>query len=113
DFMLGFVSRTLGDDDINVDVLFDDQLFVVTSTQSRWAQRRKIRLAELANEPWILGPPDNAVRALVVEAFRARGLAAPRDKVTSQRISCAVAHHQHLHEAHCRWWARRASGLAR
>jgi DNA-binding transcriptional LysR family regulator len=86
DFMLGFVSRAMGDDDVNVDVLFDDQLFVVAGTQSRWAQRRKIELAELASEPWILGPPDNAVRALIVEAFRARGLAAPRDKVTSHSM---------------------------
>lgn len=85
DLMLGIVSRAVGGDDTNVDILFDDQLVVVAGTQSRWAPRRKIALAELANEQWIL-PADNAVRALVVEAFRARGLAAPRDKVTSHSM---------------------------
>jgi len=62
-------------------------LFVVAGTQSPWACRRKVTLAELANEPWILGPPDNAVRSLVVETFRARGLPAPRDKVTSHSMA--------------------------
>jgi DNA-binding transcriptional LysR family regulator len=85
DLMLGIVSRAVGGDDTNVDILFDDQLVVVAGAQSRWGRRRKIALAELANEPWIL-PPDNAVRALVVEAFRTRGLEGPRDKVTSHSM---------------------------
>jgi DNA-binding transcriptional LysR family regulator len=48
---------------------------------------RKITLAELANESWILGPPNNAVRSLVTDAFRAHGLAAPRDKISSHSMS--------------------------
>jgi DNA-binding transcriptional LysR family regulator len=85
DLMLGIISRASSSEDTNVDVLFDDQLVVVAGTQSRWGQRRKIELAELAHEPWIL-PADNAVRALIVEAFRTRGLAGPRDKVTSHSM---------------------------
>ena len=83
DLMLGFVSGPTGDDDFDIEVLFEDQLLVVSSTQSKWARRRKIALDELAGEPWILGTSRNAVRSIVADAFRKRGLALSREKVTS------------------------------
>ena len=64
-------------DDFNVEVLFDDPLVVVAGKQSRWARRRKIDLAELVDEPWILSPPGTWSYERVAEAFRARGLGAP------------------------------------
>jgi DNA-binding transcriptional LysR family regulator len=87
DLMLGRISKPFADDEINIHTLFDDRLFVVASTESRWARRRKIALAELVDEPWILAPPNNLVRVLFVEAFHAHGLQAPRAKVTSNSIN--------------------------
>ena len=63
--------------DVNVEVLFDDHLVVTAGLQSRWASRRKIDLAELLAEPWILGSPSTANYAHIAEAFRARGLGVP------------------------------------
>ena len=83
DLMLGFVSGPAGDDDFDIEVLFEDQLFVVCGAQSKWARRRKIALDELDGEPWILGTPANAVRSIVADAFRKRGLVLSREKVTS------------------------------
>jgi DNA-binding transcriptional LysR family regulator len=65
-------------DDLNVEVLFDDHLVVAAGMRSPWAHRRKIDLAELVNEPWILATPDTGPYRIVSEAFRARGLGAPR-----------------------------------
>ena len=67
-----------GGDDLNVEVLFDDRLVVAAGMRSRWARRRKIDLAELVNEPWILAKPDTGPHRIVSEAFRARGLGPPR-----------------------------------
>jgi DNA-binding transcriptional LysR family regulator len=64
--------------DLNVEVLFDDHLVVVAGKCSRWARRRKIDLAELVNEPWILATPDSGPHRIVSEAFRARGLGTPK-----------------------------------
>ena len=50
DLALGFVSGPTRDDDFNIEVLFEDQLFVVTGAQSKWARRRKISLDDLAGE---------------------------------------------------------------
>ena len=65
-------------DDLNMEVLFDDHLVIAAGMRSRWARRRKIDLAELVDEPWILAAPDTGPYRIVSEAFRARGLSAPR-----------------------------------
>jgi DNA-binding transcriptional LysR family regulator len=65
-------------DDLDVEVLFDDQLVVAAGMGSRWARRRKINLAELVDEAWILSPPDTTNYRVIGEAFRELGLAPPR-----------------------------------
>lgn len=70
-------------DDLNVDVLFDDELVVAAGSQSKWARRRKVDLADLVDAPWILtGPPSWNYR-IVSEAFRARRLDMPKAVVRS------------------------------
>lgn len=64
-------------DDLNVEVLFLEQMVVVAGRQSRWARRRKIDLAELVDEPWVLTESDTLSYLRIVEAFAARGLGAP------------------------------------
>src|SRR5215831_18008171 len=44
--------------DLNLEYLFNDPLVIASGLRSRWARRRTIDIAELANEPWILPPPD-------------------------------------------------------
>ena len=87
DLMLGRIPRDFADDEVAVDNLFDDRLFVVASTESRWARRRKIAPTELLHEPWILAPPSNVVRLLFIQAFRACGLEAPRATVTTNSMN--------------------------
>ncbi len=70
-------------DGLNVEVLADDPLVVVAGTQSPWARRRKIDLAELVDEPWILSPPDSWVYARVAEAFKAQGLELPKARLVT------------------------------
>jgi DNA-binding transcriptional LysR family regulator len=66
---------------LNIEILFHDHLVVATGAQNRWAKRRKIDLAELVNERWILSGPGTWNHAVVVEAFRARGLPPPKMSV--------------------------------
>jgi len=65
-------------DDLNIEVLFDDTVVVAAGAQSRWAGRRKIDLAELVDEPWILMPPDSWNTRMVTAAFETRGLPPPK-----------------------------------
>jgi DNA-binding transcriptional LysR family regulator len=63
-------------------LLYDDRLWVVAGTNSPWAKRRKVGLAELVHERWCLPPPDHPVGALVAKAFDRAGLALPVRAVT-------------------------------
>jgi DNA-binding transcriptional LysR family regulator len=65
-------------DDMNVQILFDDDVVVAAGAQSRWGRRRKIDLADLVDEPWILTEPNTWNYAIVAEAFGARGLKMPK-----------------------------------
>ena len=62
-------------DELHVEILFNDQLVVAAGRHSRWARRRKIDLAELIAEPWILSGPDTWNYIELAEACRARGIA--------------------------------------
>lgn len=65
-------------DDFNVEVLFEDELIIAAGAESQWAPRRKIDLADLLDEPWILAGPPSWNHRIVSEAFRARGLGMPK-----------------------------------
>jgi DNA-binding transcriptional LysR family regulator len=73
--------------DMVVENLFDDYFVIVAGSQSPWAHRRKIELAELVNEAWTLLPSDSIARAVAVEAFRARGLEPPRTTVITPSLN--------------------------
>ena len=85
DLVLARMPRTFVVDDLDVEILFDDTNRVVAGARSRWAARRKIALAELVNEPWIF-MPNQALSALIAEAFKAHGLEVPKERVNSSSI---------------------------
>src|SRR5262249_10881485 len=75
------IARRFGsvpDERVDFEFLFDDVCVVVAGAQSPWAPRRKIALAELVNEPWVLPPLGTGIISIALEAFRAVGLDYPR-----------------------------------
>jgi DNA-binding transcriptional LysR family regulator len=66
------------DDDLDVEFLFDDGLVLATGEQNPWARRRKIDLAELIDEPWIIPAPGTWSYTAIMEAFKARSLGMPK-----------------------------------
>jgi DNA-binding transcriptional LysR family regulator len=71
------------DENLNFEFLFDDSYVVAVGAQNRWVRRRKIKLAELANELWVLPPPGSVIGSIAREAFRASGLDYPRATVVT------------------------------
>ena len=74
----------LVDERLEFESLFDDPFVIVAGVQNPWARRRKIELAELVNEPWVLPPPRTVVASLALEIFRASGLDYPRTVVVTE-----------------------------
>src|SRR5712671_6332765 len=61
---------------LKIEFLFDDQLVIVAGAKSKWtSRRRKIDLAELGDESWIMQRPQTWNYRNLSEAFHARGLA--------------------------------------
>jgi DNA-binding transcriptional LysR family regulator len=77
-------------DDVSVEFLFDDPFVVVAGTASRWARRRKIDLAEIAEEPWILSPPKTWSYECVAEAFKTKGLSMPMARLLTYSMDLRV-----------------------
>ncbi len=71
--------------DFNVETLCDDELVVVVGQKSPWARRRKVDIAELHEERWILTSGDRWNYQVISRAFRQRGLDMP--KIAMKTIS--------------------------
>ena len=76
--------------DLVAEPLFDEPNVVVAGSESRWARRRKLALADLIGEPWVLAQPGSLARSLHEEVFRRSGLEVPSAKVLT------VSLHLHL-----------------
>lgn len=83
DLIIGRGIFPIPEDDLNSEILFEEPLIVVAGAQSRWARRRKVALAELVREKWILHSPDEAPGLLVEHAFQAIGLEVPQASLTT------------------------------
>ena len=73
--------------DMDVEVLFDDHVCVVAGQRNKWLGRRKLALAELVDEHWLLAPIDSDPGSPVFEIFHALGLQVPRARVVSYSLN--------------------------
>ena len=89
DCVLKRVQTSLHDDaadDLKVELLSRDTIIVAAGAHSKWARRRKIDLAELIDEPWVLTGPTSWNSTLTEEIFRASGPSMPKPMVTTDSI---------------------------
>jgi DNA-binding transcriptional LysR family regulator len=86
DLVLARMPGTFTEEDLDIEILFNDpKEVVVVGARSRWVRQRKVSLAELADEPWVL-PPNPVVGALIADAFKAHGLEVPQKRVTASSL---------------------------
>ena len=71
-------AGSLADQRLNFEFLFDDSYVVVVGAQNQWAGRRRIEIADLVDELWVLPPPESVIGSIFREAFRASGRDDPR-----------------------------------
>jgi DNA-binding transcriptional LysR family regulator len=78
DFLVARRYGSAADEQEDFEFLFEDSYVVVAGAKSPLARRRRLALADLVDEPWILAPPESALWSLAMEVFRASGLDRPR-----------------------------------
>ncbi len=74
----------INDKRFDFEFLFDDSFVVAAGAENPWARRRTMKLAQLADQPWVLPPPGSVIGSIVTEAFRASGLEYPRTAVVTE-----------------------------
>ena len=82
EFAVVRIFEPFSEDEFAVDVLFEDAFVVVVGRNSTWARRRKVRLADLMSERWVL-PPLPAILAMIHKTFDAAGLRRPTADVVT------------------------------
>jgi DNA-binding transcriptional LysR family regulator len=85
DLVVTRIPNAFIDDDLTIEILFDDPHLVVAGARSRWSGRRNVTLADLVDEPWII-PSSLIVNAILKEAFEAQGLKVPAETVVTSFI---------------------------
>jgi DNA-binding transcriptional LysR family regulator len=79
------------DEDLELEVLFNERQVVVAGSASKWARRRQIKIAELLNEPWILPPAGSIPASIVSDAFLAADLKLPRATVSTLSLQVSMS----------------------
>jgi DNA-binding transcriptional LysR family regulator len=74
------------DEQTSFEHLFESPYVVAAGANNPWIRRRRIKLADLMDEPWALPAPDDAFGSFVTDAFRAGGLDYPRATVVTSAL---------------------------
>jgi DNA-binding transcriptional LysR family regulator len=72
--------------EFEAEILRSERICLATGSPSPLTRRRKIDLADLVDEPWIIPLPNTPGGATILEAFRARGLPPPHITVTTTSV---------------------------
>jgi DNA-binding transcriptional LysR family regulator len=83
EFAIGRVWAPVSDREFETEVLFEQQFFVVAGGHNPWTRRRRVRLAELIDGPWVMPSRAGAAGELAAGLFRASGLQVPRSNVVT------------------------------
>jgi DNA-binding transcriptional LysR family regulator len=86
ELLIGRMPQPFAEDDLVSEQLFDEPFVAVAGMSSRWARRRHIELAELAEESWVLPPCDSAPGLLIARIFRTAGLTPPIPNIVTLSV---------------------------
>jgi DNA-binding transcriptional LysR family regulator len=90
ELVFGRIPVAMTEPDLVAETLFDEPTMVAAGSDSRWAKRRNLKLADLVDEPWVLAQPGSLARSLHDEVFHKSGLEVPSARVLT------VSLHLHL-----------------
>jgi DNA-binding transcriptional LysR family regulator len=91
DLLIARRSSPIPDDRMDFEFLFDETYSIAVGAQNSWARRRKVELAELVDETWVLPPAESTLAGVVTDAFRAAGLRYPHTAVIAEPAEARMA----------------------
>jgi DNA-binding transcriptional LysR family regulator len=93
DLLLGWIPTPFAEEDLVGERVLKDPSGIVVGRQSKWGRYSRLSLADLADETWILPPPDTFPGSATANLFRESGLKMPRTPLTtlSIHLCCRLA----------------------
>jgi DNA-binding transcriptional LysR family regulator len=91
DFLIARRSGPIVDERLDYEFLFNDSYSVAVGVLNPLARKRKIELAELINEPWVLPSPETTAGSVAVAAFHTAGLEHPSATVIAEPAELRIS----------------------
>ena len=86
DMVIARIFAPIADENVAAEILYNEPQVVAAGAQNGWTRKRKVKLADLMNEPWTLPPPESLSGSIVKEAFAEQGLPLPRTAVLTSAV---------------------------
>jgi DNA-binding transcriptional LysR family regulator len=91
DLVIGRRFGRLADEQLDFHSLYDNPYVVMAGAKNPWVHKRKVSLAELMAEPWVLPSPESSVGSFLAEAFQVQGLDFPPTAVVAYAYEVRVS----------------------
>jgi DNA-binding transcriptional LysR family regulator len=86
ELMMGRLPGPFVEDDLVSDPLLEEPFVAVAGVNSQWARRRRVELADLMDQSWVLPPSDSTPGVVLAGIFEASGLKLPRPAVATLSV---------------------------
>jgi DNA-binding transcriptional LysR family regulator len=86
ELLVGRLPDPFVEDDLTFEPLVQEPFVAVAGANSQWARRRRVELADLMDESWVLPPQDSTPGGIISGIFAANGLKSPRPGIATLSI---------------------------
>jgi DNA-binding transcriptional LysR family regulator len=90
DLLIGRIPQDLVADDLVVETLFEEPFLAVAGTSNKLTRKRRLALADLVDEPWIMPPYDSVPGSMFLRIFHACNLKPPQPAITTLSAQLTV-----------------------
>lgn len=86
ELLIGRLPEPFMEEDLIFQPLIQEPFVAVAGANSQWARRRRIDLADLMEESWVLPPHDSTPGSIISGIFAASGLRSPRPAIATLSV---------------------------
>jgi DNA-binding transcriptional LysR family regulator len=86
ELLIGRLREPFVEEDLVFQPLIQEPFVAVSGANCQWARRRRLELADLVGESWVLPPHDSTPGSIIAGIFAANGLNLPRPAVATLSV---------------------------
>jgi len=86
ELLIGRLREPFVEEDLVFQPLIQEPFVAVAGANCQWARRRRLELADLVGESWVLPPHDSTPGSIIAGIFAANGLNSPRPAVATLSV---------------------------